>query len=57
MVICRDTQNFPHRDAAIASVLRLPNPIEMTAFALGDFEQVLGRLEAGRSHKTSDYER
>jgi hypothetical protein len=41
-------RGFLHRDVAIAGVYRLPDPMEMTAFAPGNFEQILGQPEAGK---------
>src|SRR5882757_4396012 len=36
-----------HRDIATATVFRLPNPIEMTPFVPGNFEQILS--QAGKT--------
>jgi hypothetical protein len=41
-------KGFLHRDIAVAMVLHLPNPIEMTLFILGNFEHVLGQPQAGK---------
>ena len=44
-------KGFLHRDTGIPGVFRLPDPIEMTPFVPGNFEQVLGQPQAWKDDR------